>query len=503
MDAAARAKTGGRGIAGPPANDPSERKPVHEDSTAPGGGAGARGDAEPLEADGQTSGIGAAQRRQSLAAQLLLLFLPSWILGAAAALAVAGLGLSALLAILAGTGVGLAVGVVIAWTAARRPAQLLQALGHGLAGLRSHDYSLRLASDRGDELGQMAELFNQLSAQLGRERSGLRRRELLLRSVIESSPSGVLLINAADRVILANRAARELFNHGRPLSGSSWGSVLEVCPEALRTAMDRGSNALVSLELDGGDEVFHVSRQLFELDSRRHLLVMVRRMSLELRRQEVAVWKKVIRVIAHELNNSLAPIRSMVHSARLIRASEGATDDERLDEILGHIDDSAAGIHRFIEGYGRFARLPEPRRQPVSLPTLLEPVAEAEPFHLECPVDPDSLELHVDAAQIRQVLLNLLENAREAGSPEHQRILEIEPRPGPFLLLRLLDRGSGMDAHTLTRALLPFYSAKKDGTGLGLALAREILEAHGGRITLANRPEGGLAVTCLLPLAGR
>jgi signal transduction histidine kinase len=109
--------------------------------------------------------------------------------------------------------------------------------------------------------------------------------------------------------------------------------------------------------------------------------------------------------------------------------------------------------------------------------------------------------VRIDPAQIQQVLVNLLRNAREAGSPPEEIALAVEELAGgeAGLVVRVLDRGEGMDEERMSKALLPFYSSKKGGTGLGLALAREILEAHGGGLELAQRNGGGLAVTCRLP----
>ena len=436
----------------------------------------------------------------SLAGKLLfLLGLPLAVAAAAAAVAVAGGAAPAVVGMIA-FGAGLLVGIVLIPRFLRPGLRVLAALEDGVAGFRAQDFSLRLAVDRRDELGELVEVYNDLADLLGRERSELRQRELLLQTVLETSPAAVLLVNAADRVIYASRAARSLFFAGRRLEGHAFAEILDACPEPLARALSAGSDALVTVDLDAGAETFHVSRRVFELNSRRHLLVMVRRMTGELRRQEVAVWKKAIRVINHELRNFLAPIRSLVHSARLVRRGGGGPEPaDRLDEILDHIDESAAGLHRFIEGYARFARLPEPRRETVDLRSFLEHLRRIEPFRLAGEVPPRTV--RIDPAQIQQVLVNLLRNAREAGSPPEEIALAVEELAGgeAGLVVRVLDRGEGMDEERMSKALLPFYSSKKGGTGLGLALAREILEAHGGGLELARRNGGGLAVTCRLP----
>ncbi len=207
-------------------------------------------------------------------------------------------------------------------------------------------------------------------------------------------------------------------------------------------------------------------------------------------------WKKVIRVISHELNNSLAPLTSLAHSgAELVRRGQ----TERLPQILETIEERTRHLESFILGYARFAKLPTPHVEACALDAFVKRLAAEVRFKVvgKLPVEP----AWFDPGQIEQALLNLLKNAHESGSPPEKVELRVKSGLG-LLRIEVLDRGPGMSDTVLTNALVPFYSTKRSGTGLGLALAREIAEAHGGRITLGNRDGGGLSVALILPATG-
>jgi nitrogen fixation/metabolism regulation signal transduction histidine kinase len=378
-----------------------------------------------------------------------------------------------------------------------RPAtRLLRALQGAAASYRDGDFSISLPATQRDELGDLARVHNQLGQVLREQRQHLVQRELLLDTVVQNTPVALVLADARERVAYANLAARHLFNQGRSLAGLDFPALLATLPPQLGEALRRDEDALFSLELEGLEETFHVSQRGFRLQGRPHRLYLVRRMTRELSRQEVATWKKVIRVISHELNNSLAPISSMAHSgAELARRGEL----ERLPGVFGTIGERARHLHRFIDGYAGFAKLPAPAPERVPLQPFLGQLAQQCSFRLAGKL-PDG-DGWFDRAQIEQVLINLLKNAHESGSAAEAVELEVA-HLNTDLRLEVRDRGSGMSEQVLANALLPFYSTKRSGTGLGLALAREIVEAHGGRIALANRDGGGLRVSLSLPLRG-
>ncbi|WP_208277113.1 sensor histidine kinase [Massilia oculi] len=374
---------------------------------------------------------------------------------------------------------------------------LFRALEGTVDSYRDGDFSFSLHWPHNDELSDLIAAHNRLGAVLREQRLGLAQRELLLDSMVQNTPVAMLLVADSNMhagvIVYANVAARQLLAHGRKLEGHALRAVLDEAAPALREALARGGDGLFSAGEGESEEVYHLARSTFNLNGRRHELLLLRQLTAELRRQEVQTWKKVIRVISHELNNSLAPLASLAHSgAELVRRGQV----ERLPQILSTIGERTRHLESFILGYARFAKLPAPRLEACPWPDLVARLAGQVDFSVEGELPPDPA--WVDAAQFEQALLNLLKNAHESGSRPEQVQLQVR-RVQDQLRVDVLDRGSGMSEAVLTQALVPFYSTKRSGTGLGLALAREIAEAHGGRVLLANRDGGGLAVTLFLP----
>ncbi|MEO1575170.1 MAG: ATP-binding protein [Pseudomonadota bacterium] len=395
--------------------------------------------------------------------------------------------------------VSAALGVTLAIVSANvlmRPVRRqLLALRDGVSGLKDGDFSTGIASRRRDEVGELVSVYNDLGDVLRRERQSLFQRELLLDTVIQTTPLALVLANRNDRIVYSNSAARQLFFEGRPLNGHGFLDVLADADAGFRRAAQSRRDGLFSIEDDDEPRTYHLSCRRFELNGQSHWLYLFKHLTHELSRQEVATWKKVIRVISHELNNSLAPISSLAHSGGLVLQKP---DQTRLAEIFETIEERARHLKQFIEGYARFARLPVPRIEAVDASTFLHRLGQTVRFVQK----PDEItgDLHVDPAQFEQVMINLLKNAHESGSPADKIRLTVRENEG-YWRFDVRDRGSGMSDNVLKSALLPFYSTKQSGTGLGLPLCREIVEAHGGRLSLANRRKGGLRVTVTLPPA--
>ena len=399
--------------------------------------------------------------------------------------------LAAALALLA----AVPLGIALVSRAVRPALSLFRALAGTALSYRDGDFSFGLRWKHRDELGDLVAAHNELGGVLREQRLSLVQRELLLDTMVQNTPVAMLLVGDGGHVVYGNLAARRLLHEGRKLEGLALEALLRPAAPALREAMDRGGDGLFSVGEADEEEVYHLARRGFRLNGRPHELLLLRRLTSELRRQEVQTWKKVIRVISHELNNSLAPVASLAHSgAELTRRGQTA----RLESIFATIEERARHLEGFIHGYARFAKLPTPRLEPLSWPLFVERLRSQVAFRVDGDLPDEPARL--DRAQMEQALLNLLKNAHESGSAPDDVTLRIRRLPG-VLRIEVLDRGSGMSEAVLANALVPFYSTKRSGTGLGLALAREIAEAHGGRIGLANREGGGLGVTMVLPVS--
>lgn len=377
----------------------------------------------------------------------------------------------------------------------------LTALESGLLNFRDGDFSISLATKRGDQLGQLTRLYNEVGEILRRERAHIYQRELLLDTVIQSSPQSLLLVDQGDHIIYANSSARHLLNRGKPIQGLTLERLLPGCPQELADAIEKKEDGLFSYSDGDNTQTMHIGNSTFVLNAQRHRLIVIREMTRELTRAEVQVWKKVIRLISHELNNSLAPISSMAHSGKMLLLNkEGQPDkSDALAKVFDIIAERCRHLTEFTQGYARFAKLPAPSCETVQWQQLIDRIAPLHQFTLKgsLPSRPG----HFDPVQIEQALLNLFKNAAEAGSDaEHTQLQISADSRGQELIVR--DRGCGMSEKVLQQALLPFYSTKPQGVGLGLALCREIVDAHGGHIQLHNRPGGGLQISLWLPWPG-
>jgi nitrogen fixation/metabolism regulation signal transduction histidine kinase len=317
----------------------------------------------------------------------------------------------------------------------------------------------------------------------------------LLKAVGENAPMAIVVYGDTGKIAYSNAQARALFAEDQPLENENFLRLVQNAPEGLKQALVRDGDALFTVDQSGQAETYSLSRRFFDLGGERHTLLMIKDFTPELGRQEIDVWKNVIRIINHELNNSLAPISSMVHSARLI--AQNPEQLPKLGRVFDTIEERTQHLTAFLEGYAKFARLPKPRPDRVAWQPFLDNLQALFPKVKVGPAPAN--DAWFDTGQIQQTLINLLKNAVEASGAEPAVELSAEMAVDGAATITVADRGSGMTDEVLRSALVPFFSTKEKGTGLGLALCREIVEAHRGKLRLSRRQGGGLEVTCWLP----
>ncbi|MDB4960285.1 MAG: hypothetical protein JWP01_284 [Myxococcales bacterium] len=393
--------------------------------------------------------------------------------------------MSGALWLLAGIGIGL----------------LLLAIQHVLAARRIWALSLSIRSlaagedppsPRHPALADVFRTARELADARRSDTAAATETEALLRAAIEGAPSAIVMFSDIGRISIANAAARELFFENRDPQGENFVAMLGRAPDALRRALLGDGDELFSVDDAAGErQTYNLAKRRFVVAGQAMVLVLVKNLSRELHRQEADAWKRMIRVFCHELNNSLAPVSSLVHSGRLV--VEGSPLAPKLERIFATIAERTEHLRVFLDGYAQFSRLPMPRKVEVAWRPFVDRLLALWPsvrLDGELPDDPAWL----DPVQLEQVAINLLKNAAEAGGPPEQVTVSVVSLGARGVRLTIADRGPGMSTQVMESALVPFYSTKERGSGLGLTLCREIVEAHGGGLRLENRDGGGLAV---------
>ena len=368
----------------------------------------------------------------------------------------------------------------------------LQTLSNVVAALREDDFSFRArGARRGDSLGDLALEINALAGMLQQQSSAARDALTLVERVMSSMQSPVLAFDPEGRLRLINQAAETSLDLqrqqaiGQTAEELKLTSLLEVQDESLYNGASQTR--------------WSVRRTTFRLHGIPHTLLVLSDVAAALREEERLAWQRLIRVLSHEINNSLTPIKSIAGSLRTQLPSP-----QDMDRGLAVIENRAASLNRFLQAYQQLTFLPPPKLQGLSLSTLLQQVVPLETriaVELKTGVD---LRLEGDPDQLQQLLINLIRNAAEAAlSPDANSLVphvEITWSTSPtHLVLHILDNGPGLS--NSANLFVPFYTTKPEGSGIGLVLAQHIASAHKGSVALFNREQApGCIAELRLPL---
>ncbi len=380
----------------------------------------------------------------------------------------------------------------LAWLARERTRFPLRTISNLIAGIREGDFSIRARGGRsGDALGEVIIEVNALCESLRQLRLGRIEATHLLHRVMDEINVAIFTFDEAQQLQLVNRA-------GEQLLGRDSNELLT------RTADDVGLKACLqgdparTLDTPFGGRMgrYALRRSEFREEGKPHQLIVITDLSRTLREEERQAWKRIIRVMGHELNNSLAPIQSISSTLETLMTRVPKPDDWEADlsDGLRIVRSRAESLSRFMEGYARLARLPVPKKRTMRITEWIQRNAKLETrLPIELASGPD-IEVEADPDQLDQLLINLLRNAVDAATGERDH----GSKPPQVAIawtadsmnaeITITDNGPGIGESA--NLFVPFYTTKPGGTGIGLALCRQIAEAHEGTLTLENLPEG-------------
>jgi nitrogen fixation/metabolism regulation signal transduction histidine kinase len=367
----------------------------------------------------------------------------------------------------------------------------LRTLSNLLTALREEDYSLRARSPNPeDALGDVMAELNALAELMESRKLEAVEAAALLRAVLAEIDAAIFTFDGDGRLQLVNRAGEKLLD--APATRLLGQSAAEL---GLTDLIAADAPHTVDRRFPGASGRWNLRRSSFREKGIPHRLLVVADISRALREEEAEAWRRIVRVLGHELNNSLAPIKSIATSIDRLVKHENLPDDWRDDVARGMqvIGSRTEALTRFTRAYAQLARLPEPRKRAVRVPELARRVAALETRVRVELSGPDVL-VNADEDQLEQALINLVKNAADVSA----RVSLRWRAGGEGTVIAVEDEGPGISG--TANLFVPFFTTKPAGTGIGLVLSRQIAEAHGGTLTLENRREGkGAVATLTLP----
>jgi two-component system nitrogen regulation sensor histidine kinase NtrY len=390
--------------------------------------------------------------------------------------------------------------VVLAWLGfsagvREQVASPLRTLANVLEAMREGDYSIRARNaDNEEALGEVMLQVNAIGATMQAQRLGAIEATALLRKVMEEINVAVFTFDQNERLKFVNRAGERLLQ--QPAE-----RLLDHTAEELDLRdMVRGADPTVQRAFAGGSGRWGVHRSNFREEGRPLRLIVLTDVTRALREEELLAWQRIVRVLGHELNNSLTPIKSIAGSLGQIVKRDELPEDWR-DDLRRGLDIIAArsdSLSRFMGAYARLAKLPRPTKSLIPLPSMIEHVARVETRMPVEVIPGPGLTIEADGDQLEQALINLVRNAVDATRETGGRVSMTWEEGAGQVAIRILDEGPGL-ANT-NNLFVPFFTTKPGGSGIGLVLSRQIAEAHGGSLTLENRVPGpGCEARIVLP----
>jgi nitrogen fixation/metabolism regulation signal transduction histidine kinase len=393
----------------------------------------------------------------------------------------------------------LVVGCWLGFAAAvrERVVRPLQTVSNLLAALHEEDFSVRArGAGLDDALGELFIEVNSLSETLRQQKLGALEATALLRAVMSEIDVAVFTFDGAHQLRLVNRAGEKLLAlPAERLIGKSAQQL------GLSEALDITGLQTKQLSFPGGSGKFGVRHGSFRQGGSVHDLLVISDLSQALREEERQAWQRIVRVLGHELNNSLTPIKSIAGSLAMIFSRTPRPEDWEADVQRGLdvIATRAESLNRFMTAYAKLAKLPQPTMRPVEIGALIRRVVELERRLPVTLMPGPELTIRADGDQLEQLLINIIRNAVDAVLEHGDGEVKVGWSGKAQLEITIEDDGPGLSC--TTNLFVPFFTTKPTGSGIGLVLSRNIAEAHGGSLTLENKPTGhGCVARLRLPL---
>ncbi len=384
-----------------------------------------------------------------------------------------------------------------AFAVRERVATPLRTLANLLEAMREGDYSIRARGvvKKDDALGEVMQQVNMMSSTLRSQRLGALEATTLLRKVMEEIEVSVFAFDGDQRLRLVNRAGERLL--GEPAERVLAKSAVSLGLEAY---LEGEPQQTVQRTFKGGAGRWGVSRSTFREGGLPHQLLVMTDLTRPLREEELKAWQRLVRVLGHELNNSLAPIKSIAGSLETILNRDPRPEDWEDDMRRGLtvIASRSEALSRFMSAYARLARLPPPTLAPVEIGELIRRVVGLETRVPPRLIPGPDVTIRADCDQLEQLLINLIRNAADASIETGGGVDVGWGRQDSHLVVWVRDAGHGLS--NTANLFVPFFTTKPGGSGIGLVLSRQIAEAHGGMLTLQNAVDGpGCEARLVLP----
>lgn len=386
-----------------------------------------------------------------------------------------------------------------------------------LDAARYADYSQRFElSEMGAGFEELGEAFTDIITRLHRERANQEEKLRHLKAVIEHVPVPLISIHQNDRVTLWNNSARRLFGAHTVTNLDDLATFDSDFPKQLQSII-AGERKLISITIDNIEHRLSVAATQIITAEQQEVLLSLQDIENELALAQIQAWQELVSVLTHEIMNSITPVASLATTAvdlvedakgKMAQTEQVANDlssevEQDLEDALDAVKTVARrsdGLMQFVTSYRQLTRLPVPNKKTVSVADIFNHVQsliaqqwQRDNLELHIDITPSTLDLNIDADMVEQILINLLQNAQQAltGVTTPQVSLSAFLNVRGHIVIEVADNGTGVPADLASQVFVPFFTTKKEGSGVGLALARQVMLAHNGKIALRTNSQGG------------